>query len=182
MSQCSKYICPRCWCTDTKLGLSWRLLLGDLTCLTYGYSVKSSRSRICQTCNQRHCYRDYRLPSSFFSLVRGHTVDRHWVTSASLQTPLHCSRLRWRPRTTWLRGIDVSVQSANTGIHFVWKKADDNTLWRWRIDTATLKYGHATENVGVGLSFALFSLWRNWLGTSTLHFVFSFQFISVTVL
>jgi len=111
---------PRCWCTDTKLWLSRRLLLGDLTCLTHGYSVKSSRSRICQTCNQRHCYKDYRLPSSFFSLVRGHTVDRHWVISASLQTPLHCSRLRWRPRIPpgWgPEGIDVSVLSANTGIH-----------------------------------------------------------------
>jgi len=43
-------------------------------------------------------------------------------------------------------GIDADVQSANIGIHSAWRKANDRVLWRRIIDTATLNYGHTTED------------------------------------
>jgi len=42
-------------------------------------------------------------------------------------------------------GIDADVQSANIGIHSAWRKANDRVLWQRVINTATLHYGHATE-------------------------------------
>jgi len=42
--------------------------------------------------------------------------DRRRAVSASLRQPRDWRRPRGRPRTTWLRGIDADVQSANIGI------------------------------------------------------------------
>jgi len=54
--------------------------------------------------------------------------DLHRAVSASLRSPRD-----WRPprcpHTTWLRGIDVDVQSANIGIHSAWRKVNDRVLW-----------------------------------------------------
>jgi len=38
--------------------------------------------------------------------------------------------------------IDAYVQSANSGIHSAWRKANDRVLWRRIIDTATLGAHH----------------------------------------
>jgi len=58
-------------------------------------------------------------------------------TTASLQPPRDW-RSRGCPHTTWLRGIDAGVQSANIGIHSTWRKAEDRVLWRCIINMATL--------------------------------------------
>jgi len=50
------------------------------------------------------------------------------------------------PPTTWLRGTDADVQSANIGIHLAWRKANSRVLWRCIIDPATQHQGQATEN------------------------------------
>jgi len=73
--------------------------------------------------------------------------DHHQAVSASLRPPRDWRRLRGRPRTTWLRGIDADVQLANIGIHSAWRKANDRVIWRRIIDTATLHQGHATEDI-----------------------------------
>ena len=64
--------------------------------------------------------------------------DHHRAIDPSLRPPRDWRRPRGRPRTTWLSGIDADVQSANIGIHSVWRKANDHDLWRRIIDTATL--------------------------------------------
>ena len=74
--------------------------------------------------------------------------NHHRAISVSLQSPRDWRRPRGRPRTTWLRGIDADVQSANIGIHWAWRKANDRVLWRRIIATATLHQGYATEEEG----------------------------------
>jgi len=42
---------------------------------------------------------------------------------------------------TRLGGADTGALSINIGIHPAWRKADDSTLWRRIVDTATLHHG-----------------------------------------
>jgi len=64
--------------------------------------------------------------------------ENHRAINASLRQPRDWRRPRGRPRTSWLRGIDANVQSANIDIHSAWRKTNDRVLWRRVIDTATL--------------------------------------------
>jgi len=56
--------------------------------------------------------------------------DHHRAVGASLWPPRDWRRRRGHLHTPWLRGIDADVQSANIGIHSLWRKANDHVLWR----------------------------------------------------
>jgi len=51
--------------------------------------------------------------------------------------------------TTWLKGIDAGAESANNGIHRAQRKANDWTLWRRLIDTATIRHGACQKKKNV---------------------------------
>jgi len=70
----------------------------------------------------------------FFGHVARSDYRQHHqqAINASLHPPRDWRRPPGCPRTTWLRGIDADVQSANIGIHSAWRKANECVLW-WRI-------------------------------------------------
>jgi len=116
---------------------SLSLLLGDLTLLTHGLSVKSSGSRIPDMSStllsgrlpavlQLHRIRERRL-RCFGHVARADPKqDQHRVIGASLRPPSDWRRPCGRPRTSWLsRATDSDVQSVNIGIHSAWSKASD---------------------------------------------------------
>jgi len=76
-----------------------------------------------------------RLPVALQFYLR---EDHHRVINVLLQPPHHWRRPRGHPRTTWMRGIDTDVQSANIWIYLAWLKADGCTLWWHMIVTAAL--------------------------------------------
>ena len=65
----------------------------------------------------------------------------HQAVSASLRPPRDWRRPQQCPRTTWLRGIDATVQLSNISIHSAWRNANNRVLWRCIIDTAILIRG-----------------------------------------
>ena len=119
--------------------------------LTQGHPIKFSRSCI-------HCRGDYHLLFSlsliqemllcFFACMAQADLkqNHHQVIRVLPEPSFHWRRPRGHPCTTWLRGIDADVQSANIGIHQAWRKASDCAVWRRIIDLARLHWGHITTD------------------------------------
>jgi len=120
-------------------------VLGELTPLTHGVSVKSSGSHktdMLPMLLSGSLLTVLQFPTLFerdgcdsFDTWHVHCADseqdHQWVTRALLRPPSHCRRACVIPHTTWLRGINIDEKSVDIGIHSTRRKASNCTVW-WR--------------------------------------------------
>ena len=103
-------------------------VLGELTPLTHGVSVKSSGSHKTDMLLSGSLLTVLQFPTLFerdgcdsFDTWHVHCADseqdHQWVTGALLRPPSHCRRACVIPHTTWLRGINIDEKSVDIGIH-----------------------------------------------------------------
>jgi len=113
-------------------GWTQRTLPSNWMPMTHGCSMKSSKSRISDTLSTSPPIHDGSASSGTWN---GWTPNRistrllmcrhsHLVTEGDAHS-----------HTTWLRGIDAAVQSANVGIHSARRKANDRVCGKHIINT-----------------------------------------------
>jgi len=114
-------------------GCLWHMVtLKKILWIPYTQHVTNASVKETTSCPAVSSIMKTRLLHFFGHVVRSYSGQDHQAVSASLRPPRDWRRPRGRHRrlhTTWLRGIDAEVQSANiSSIHSAWRKAKWPTI------------------------------------------------------